>query len=415
MSAGLTTDCLHLVGALGTNKVMAGELSRLAKRAFSEERSRQLLTHPPRKAGPGGLLYPFAPDLATLAVFYHRTSARVLWTLYESEATRLDPLYEELLRKIAEDEREYIKDEGTFSVLAFGAGPVEAGERQVVGVVKNALMEGSARRGVRLKLDPQNPTYTFHVRALEDLSGKKTLSVSLDLAGRPMHQRGYRTHSGPAPLREDLAANLVMLTRFNPKSDVLIDPLAGSGTLAIEASLMAAGKPVWMSGREPSARSVPALMDATRGRKTPLFADSAPKMFAAEIDEETYGALDRAIETSGTSGQITTFLGDFRDWDLRAQLGEQKTGVILSNPPFGARLEGSVHELRALYRDLSDWCAQFRGFRAGFIVGEPEPDRTLREGPSIVGLFQDAFGGRPRVKKPLRNGPLHAQFLLYDL
>lgn len=407
-------DSLHLVGALGTNKVMAGELSRLARRAFTEERSRQLLERPPKKAGPGGLLYPFAADLAALAVSYHRTSARVLWALYESDATRLEPLYEDLLEQVSSDARDYIKDEGTFSVVTFGAGPVEAGDRQVVGVVKNALLEGQKKRGLRLTMDPTHPEYTFHVRTLEDLQGKKTLSVSLDLAGRPMHQRGYRTHAGPAPLREDLAANLVMLTRFNAKSDVLIDPMAGSGTLAIEASLMAAGRPVWMSGREPSAHLVPALKEAMRGKKAPLFPDSAPKIYAAEIDEETYGTMDRAISTSGTSSPISTFLGDFRDWDLKTQLKDQETGVILSNPPYGARLEGSTRELGELYRDLADWCSQFRGYRAGFIVGEPEPDRTRRDGPSIVGLFQDAFGGRPRVKKPLRNGPLHAQFLLYE-
>jgi 23S rRNA G2445 N2-methylase RlmL len=414
MSPSNRVDRLHLLGLGGSNKVMAGELSRLARRAFSQERSRELLGQPPQKSGPGGLLYPFAADLAALAVLYHRTSARCLWDLHCSYATRLEPLFEELCASIAEDDRSWMREGMSFSVLAFNSESVEAGERQVVGVVKNALIEGAKRRGIRLRLDPERPDLTFHARSTEDRAGKAQLVVSLDLAGTPMHRRGYRTASGEAPLREDLAANLVMLSRHDPRSEVFIDPLAGSGTLAIEAALMATGKAVWMSGRRPDAYRLPELESHLNGLGKPLFADAAPSIYAAEMDPEVYAAMDRNLATAGTSPQTTTFGGDFRDWDLASQL-QGKKGLILSNPPYGARLGGNVRELRTLFRDLGDWCREFRGFRAGFIIGEPEADREKREGPSIVLLFQEMFGGEARVKKPIRNGPLHAQFLLYDL
>lgn len=415
MSDARKIDFLHLVGLGGSNKVMAGELSRLARRALDGERSRELLSRPPLKSGPGGLLYPFAPDLAKVAVNYHRSSARVLWDLYSSEATRLEPLFEGLLGLVAEDEREWMTEGLSFSVLPFRTRSVEAGERQVVGVVKNALIEGASRRGIALRLDPDRPDLTFHVRGSEDRDGKGYITISIDLAGRPMHQRGYRTMAGEAPLREDLAANLVMLSRFDGRRDVFIDPLAGSGTLVIEAALMASGKPIWMSGRSPDAARMPYLLEPSTRFSGPLFADTSPRVFAAEIDDETYGALDRSLSTSGVGAQATTYLGAFQDWDLASQLRGQEHGLILTNPPYGARLGASTRQLRELYQDLGKWCRQFRGFRAGFIVGEPEADQEKREGPSVVRLFQENFGGEPRVKKPISNGPLRAQFLFYEL
>src|SRR5690606_20523763 len=153
---------------------------------------------------------------------------------------------------------------------------VEAGERQVVGVVKNALVDGAAQRGLHLRVDAERPDLIFHVRSTKDDQEQGSLIVSLDVAGRPMHERGYRTQSGPAPLREDLAANLVMLSRFDGRSECLIDPLAGSGTLAVEAALMAAGKPVWTSGRVPKAASLPLLTEAFQDLGKPLFADCRP-------------------------------------------------------------------------------------------------------------------------------------------
>lgn len=414
MKKPTTIDTLQLLGLGGANKVMAGELSRLCRRAFSQERSKELLERPPEKAGPGGLVYPFAADLAALAVTYHRTSARVLWGLYQSYETRLEPLFDELVEAIASDERGWMQAGAKFSVLAFHPDSIEAGERQVVGVVKNAVIEGAKRRGIDLNLEPDHPELVFHVRGSEDRDGRPLVIVSLDLAGRPMHQRGYRMWSGAAPIREDLAANLVMLSRFDGRSEVLVDPLAGAGTLAVEAALMAAGKPVWMSGRKPLAASMDVLESHIAEFRKPLFADCLPKIYAAEYDEEAYGALDRSLMTAGTSAQTTTFFGDFRDWQLDRELAGQK-GLILSNPPYGGRLSSSPRELRQLYEDLATWCHTLRGFRAAFIVGQPKDETEQQRGPSVVRMFEDAFGGRPRVKKPISNGPLRAQFLLYDM
>lgn len=409
---------LHLVGLGGSNKVMAGEFSRLLRRALSQERSRELLAREPEKVGPGGLLYPFAADAAKVAVYYHRTSARVLWSLYSSTAERLEPLYDELMKQVEHDPRDWMQSGLRFSVLAFGSFQVKAGERQIVGVVKNALIDGALKRGIELILDPEDPQVTLHVRSMETRGGP-LLAVSIDLAGRPMHQRGYRLHAGDAPLREDLAAQLVMLARFDARSEILIDPLAGSGTLAIEAALMAAGKPVWMSGRAPQARELAPFSQDWSTKAPALFGDSEPMIYAAELDTETYGIMDRCLATAGTSSQTTTYLGDFRDWDLKSLIRERHSPeqrvLLLSNPPYGGRLGMERRELIRLYRDLAAYCRQFRGARAAFIIGDPDSDADeQRRGSNSIALFMDAFGQAPRIKKPMKNGPLNALFLMYD-
>ncbi len=410
---------LHLVGLGGSNKVMAGEFSRLIRRAFPQEKSRTILAREPEKVGPGGLWYPFDEEAARIAVYYHRTSARVLWSLFASSATHLEPLFDDLVEQISGERGLWMNEGLRFSVQALGTRSIEAGERQVVGVVKNALIEGAARLGVKLQLDPEDPQVVFQARTVETRQGV-LLSVGIDLAGRPMHQRGYRLVSGEAPLREDLAAQVLMLSRYNAQRDLLIDPMAGSGTLAIEAALMAAGRSIWMSGRSPLARNM-APFDGSWGTKAaPLFGDATPPVFAAEIDDQTYGAMDRAIATAGTSQQTTTFLGDFRDWDLKPLVEKargERSVLIVSNPPYGGRLGLPRHELRALYRDLAQFCSAFEGARAAFLIGDPDSGvgRDGERGNNSISLFLDAFPRPPRIKKPMKNGALNALFVMYDL
>jgi 23S rRNA G2445 N2-methylase RlmL len=385
-------DRLRLVGLPGSNIVMAGELSRLSRRGIAEFRIEE-----PKKQGLGSILYPFDPRLAWLAVQHHRTSARVLWDLYESRATRLEPLYDDLVRAGVADRRPWCWDGARISVEAFGVEEFAAGERQIVGTVKNALIEAAGQRKLLLEVDPEKPDVRVQVRLYEG-----AIVVSLDLSGRPMHMRGYRMEAGDAPLREDLAALLVMLARYDARTEALFDPMAGSGTIAIEAACLAKGRPVWMSGRKPDAERHPLF--GALARPKPLFGDTPPVLFVSEIDRHLRETMERAFVTAGIERDVAIVGGDFRNIEPRVIMEKARErgverGVIVSNPPYGERM-GSPEVLGQLYRDLGEWCWEFKGWRHAFLVANPD--------------FPEAFGGRPRIAKPLRNGPLRGYFYLYE-
>jgi 23S rRNA G2445 N2-methylase RlmL len=280
-------------------------------------------------------------------------------------------------------------------------GRFPAGERQVVGVVKNAVLEGAAHRGLRLSVNPENPDVHLVASMHDDV-----VTVSIDLAGRPMNQRGYRADTGTAPLRENLAAVLVMLSRYDARSEVLVDPMAGSGTIAIEAACMAQGRPVWVPPRGPAAATLPLFEKPLRRSAGQIFSDTRPLVIANELDRRTHDVSRKNIANAGVKGFVESWRGDFSRLEAKSVRTRAERrgfdpgrGVILSNPPYGERF--SRGELVNLYRDLRRWCTQFHGWRAAFLVANPD--------------FETAFGGRPRIRKPLRNGPLRGYFYLYDL
>jgi 23S rRNA G2445 N2-methylase RlmL len=401
-------DHLRLIGTPGSNNVMAAELIRLAQRALGPR------PPAPHKAGSGVLVYPFDPALAAVSASYHRTATRVLWDLFASDARRLEPLYDEIADDVRRDQRAWAWDGASISVRARNVKPFAAGERQIVGTIKNALIDGARARGMALHVDPDAPDIHVTVRMHDD-----TVLVSLDLAGASLSHRGYRVHHGAAPLREHLAAVLLMLARHDPRSEILLDPMCGAGTICIEAALMATAAPLWPARDEPAYLRLPVFAgrsDCTR-ELGPLFPDTRPAIIGNDVD----GRALTAAQTNGRAAgvDVTWLRGDFRaltrEQVERRAAGQAREnagrdpaghpepgGLILCNPPYGHRLEDDRDDrLLDLYRDLGDWCDQFRGWRAAFLVANRD--------------FERAFGWRARVRKPLDNGALPAYFYLYEL
>ena len=383
-------DELRIVGSTQTNVVMEAELKRVAQRAV-KKRPRD-----PRKEGLGQLIYPFDPELAWAAVTYMRTPTRVLWDVYRSTATRLEPLYDELVHDILDDKRALWRDGDGISVEVRRVETFAAGERQIVGTVKNALIDGAGRRGKRLHVDPQRPATRWVAR----LDERDELVVSIDLGGGSLSQRGWRREAGEAPLREHLAAVLLMLARFDPRKDTLLDPMCGAGTIPIEAVHAARATP----------REAPGLAALGLDRPAqPLFADADPLVIGCDIDIQVLAAARDNARAARVADQITwqrTDVAHLQPEMIHAIANERgrtiENGLILSNPPYGERLDD--HDLEDIYGALATACARFRGWRAGFLVGSP--------------ILEDVFFrviGRPRIKKPLANANLRAYFYLYEL
>ena len=147
--------------------------------------------------------------------------------------------------------------------------------------MKNALVDALARRGMRLHVDPERPATRWVAR--QDDSGE--LVVSIDLGGGSLSQRGWRREAGEAPLREHLAAVLLMLCRFDPRKDVLVDPMCGAGTIPIEA-VHAGARDAAPDARRSRALGIVAPSDEPQ----PLYADAAPLVIGCDIDLDVLAA-----------------------------------------------------------------------------------------------------------------------------
>jgi len=385
-------DELRIVGSTQTNVVMHAELTRIAQRALHRRPPE------PRKEGLGQLVYPFDPELARVAVTYLRTPTRVLWDVYRSRAERLEPLYDDLIADIANDTRALWRDGDGISVEARRVEEFAAGERQVVGTVKNALIDAVARRGKRLHVDPQRADTRWVAR----LDEQYELVISIDLGGGSLSQRGWRRDAGDAPLREHLASVLLMLGRFDPRKDVLVDPMCGSGTIPIEAVLLARATP----------RPTPTLqaLGLAQPGAEPLYGDAAPLVVGCDVELDVLAAARDNARAAKIGDAVTWQRCDVADLhpDMISQIAVERgrpapeTGLLLANPPYGERLDDQ--DLEVLYRVIAETCRRFRGWRAGFLVGNPLLEREFMR-----------YLGRPRIKKPLANANLRAYFYLYEL
>ena len=390
---------LRIVGSTQTNVVMHAELIRVAQRAIGRRPTE------PRKEGLGQLVYPFDRELAWAAVTYLRTPTRVLWDVYRSKATRLEPLYDELVADVRSDSPALGR--GGISGEARRVDAFAAGERQIVGTVKNALIDGS--RAPR-HVDAERPA--LHWVARQD--DRDELVVSIDLGGGSLSQRGWRREQREAPIREHLAAVLLMLARFDPRRDALVDPMCGAGTIAIEAVHLARATPrrvpaLGVLGIDKPASALSSVGSPPAGTGSPtLFPHASPLVVGCDVDLEALAAARDNARAAGVAADITWQRGDVAVLEPRTietiarERGRELApgGLILTNPPYGERLEGD----EALYRDLARTCRRFHGWRAAFLVGTPMFEPVMTE-----------TLGRPRVKKPLANANLRAYFYLWDL
>lgn len=374
---------------------MEAEVKRLGPRAVFDFRFEK-----PRRRGEQTLLYPFTPALARLAVHYLRTPSRALWDLYTLNTDRLEPLFEQLRDCVRQETRPWLQNGRTISVEVQNVDAFAAGPLQVRGTVKNAIIEGAADRGLRLELDPVDPDLVFSVRSEDD-----GLLVSLDLAGQSLHLRGWRLDDARAALKETLAAQMLFLSRWDPRSEILLDPTAGTGTIVAEAALAAVGRRRWVEPRRPKLARI--LGQDDEEDLPDLFPGTEPAIVAHEIHTPNLPKMQDNLRRAGISESVVTLHGDLADLTLpRIEKSLQKAGrpvhpqgLIIANPPYGVRIGKDEAKLLALYEDLAR-LKKATGYRTALLAANPEVERI--------------FGMPPRIKKPMNNGPIIASFLLYD-
>jgi len=396
---------LRLTGSGGANRVMEAEFKRLVMRSPFEVRLEK-----PRREGESTLLYPFDARTAWVAACYHRTSSRISWDLCSSEAVRLEPLFDDLVPALLSDDRLPGDRSLSFSVEVGAALDFEASPLQLRGVVKNALVEAFNSHAVDARVDADSPEILFVVRRAGTPEARRTV-VGIDLGGGARHRRGARVAMGPAPMRETMASQLIMMSRWDARSEPLVDPMTGGGTIPIEAVGLAGGVAI----RRPEDLRLRRLSAFEQlPREVPdLFPGTIPRILAMDIDAARIPAIVGNLRAAGLTGpehersmviaqrDIRHLTPEYVSRELPGS-GDMKPGVFCFNPPYGVRMgaDDGDKKLLTLYSDMGRALSRFKGWRAACFVANPR--------------FVGAFGHRPKISKPASNAELRGAFLVYE-
>ncbi len=212
-------------------------------------------------------------------------------------------------------------------------------------IVKKAVVDRlSSKYGI--KIFPETGVkYQIEFFIFKDMA-----TLMIDTSGVPLHKRGYRLASGDAPLRETLAAAIACIAR--PREDVLLwDPFCGSGTIAIEAAMLATNCAPNISRRF-AAEQFPIINselweDGREHATSEIITDSQFEAYASDIDTEVLEKARENVKRAGVAKHIKLFEADARKIKKIAS----RRGTIACNPPYGERLM-SVAEAEQLYRDM---------------------------------------------------------------
>jgi putative N6-adenine-specific DNA methylase len=248
--------------------------------------------------------------------------------------------------------------------------------------------------GRRPDVDRANPDVRVHL-----FLGEKDGSLYLDTSGEALFKRGWRMETVEAPLRENLAAGILMLTGWQFEQP-LLDPMCGGATLLVEAAAMARGRAPGMKrafGFEKLDAFNGALWKQLR-EEAAQPAKHAPKLalFGSDADAKVLGAARRNLAAAGVERWVT-----LEAVDLLRRKSPAASGVMIANPPYGERI-GEAEELAEWYPLLGDWLKKnFSGWEAWIISGDP--------------LLPKLLGLKASRRIPLFNGPIETRFLQYKL
>jgi 23S rRNA (guanine2445-N2)-methyltransferase / 23S rRNA (guanine2069-N7)-methyltransferase len=336
--------------------------------------------------------------IAYRAAMFSRLASRVLWPLAEFECENEQDLYQGVH---ALDWSDHVAPEGTLAVDAHVSGPTLTHERFAAQRVKDAIVDRiRASHGVRPSVDVDAPDLrvNFVMR-----KGRGFLSV--DLGGGALHRRGWRQSQGDAPLKENLAAAMLVRggwPRIHAEGGALLDPMCGSGTLLIEGALMAADEAPGLlrwNGLAPSrwlgfdtalwgALQAEAEQRARVGR-----AALQPVFHGADTDPK---ALHSALANADRAGLGNLIRFERRPVSALPVMACQR-GVVACNPPYNQRLAADA----SLYRELGDALRRaVPGWRASLLCGDADLAR--------------ATGLRASKKYTMFNGTVECTLLVCD-
>lgn len=360
----------------GLEEVLAKELTELG--AEGVEQGRRMVTF----RGDKEMMY--------RANFCLRTAVKILKPISQFKAKDADDVYEQV-KKIPWEK--YMDNDWTFLVDAVVFSENFRHSKFAAYRVKDAIADYFREStGKRPNVGMTNPDLRINIHIADN-----DVTISLDSSGESLHQRGYRTASVTAPINEVLAAGMIKLTGWDGDCD-LIDPMCGSGTILIEAALIAKNIYPGVFRKEFAFERwkdfEPELLQS-------IYDDDSKerefnhKIYGYDINRRAIAVATENIKSAGVASCVTAAQQDFMDF----KQPEEKS-IIITNPPYGERI--TTDDILNFYGDM------------GTVLKHSFVDNDAW----IISYHEECFsrlGFRPSTKFALYNGPLPCEFRKYQV
>lgn len=331
----------------------------------------------------------FSGDETALAKanLWLRTGERVLITLGSFPARSFEELFQGVYHLPLED---FIPKDGTFPVKGHCLNSRLMSVPDCQAIVKKAASRRLGEKYGLSWLPETGDKYQLQFSIMND-----QVNLYLDTTGPGLHKRGYRAVGNEAPLRETLAAAMVQLTRYRGR-EFFWDPFCGSGTIAIEAALIAKNR-------------APGLMRKFAAQSFPWIAPEIWDDLRREAKEKEFNGNYHILGSDNDPRCVSLSMANarkagvadcirFRDADATKMSLPTDTGILVTNPPYGQRMLEQQSAQR-LYAALGRHLKYANGWKKYIITSEPE--------------FEHYFGKRADKKRKLYNGMIQCNYYMY--
>ncbi|MBL1410634.1 THUMP domain-containing class I SAM-dependent RNA methyltransferase [Sphingobacterium faecale] len=322
-----------------------------------------------------------------------RTASQVLYQIGSFRADNPQELYEGLLKIEWEN---MIPFDGYFSVTSNVHNDTITTPLFANVKVKDAIVDRiKEKKGVRPNSGPDLFKSVVHLHWMEDRA-----EIFLDTSGETLAKHGYRKHPGKAPMLEALATSTILATKWDGKSP-FVNPMCGSGTLAIEAALLAQNRMPGLQRMNYSFMHFIGYDESVFFNERKLLKEKAdksqtPPIIASDISEQAVEIAKINAKTAGVEHLITFQVGDFADTTV-----PDGPGVIMFNPEYGERL-GTHTKLEITYKRIGDFMKQeCKGYRGYVFTGNPDLAKKI--------------GLKASRRFEFFNGKLDCRLLQYEL
>ena len=326
-----------------------------------------------------GVYFLGSPEVAYRVCLWSRLASRLMLPLQECQVDNVDEMYEAAKNV---DWPALFPVDATFRIDFHGESRFINNTQFGAQKIKDAVVDTFRERtGSRPSVDKAGDI------RIEAQLRKGQLYLYLNISGESLHRRGYRLQPGKAPLKENLAAALLIRAgwpELAKEGKALVDPMCGSGTLLIEAGLMAAdvapglnrqgwGFERWLGHDR---KLWMALLEEARQRRTAGINGLKSRLYGFDIDQEQLNAAMKNLERSGLAGRVHLERRSIEDLRIQKETIEQG-GMVVSNPPYGERLS-ELPQLAPLYQQLHDATMLMPEWRLAIFTGNTDLARAIR-------------------------------------